>query len=67
MGDGNFLPDHEVVSVDQISGLIVLNRRSERSGKGDGRTYTVTVEGTDDSGNTSTASVDIQAPHSRKP
>lgn len=66
-GDGNFLPDHEVVSVDQISGLIVLNLRSERSGKGDGRTYTVTVEGTDDSGNTSAASVDIQAPHSRKP
>ena len=65
-GDGNFQPDYEIVNVDSYSDLITLNLRSERSGKGDGRTYTVSVSATDSSGNTSVATLEIRAPHSRK-
>jgi len=65
-GDGNFQPDHEVLSVDEANGLILLNLRAERSGKGAGRTYTIMVTATDGAGNQSTAMVEVQAPHSRK-
>jgi len=65
-GDGNFLPDYEVVSVDQVTGVISLNLRAERAGKGDGRSYDVTITATDGEGNSSSATVTILAPHDRK-
>ena len=65
-GDGNFLPDHSILAVDAASGVIQLELRAERSGKGDGRTYTVLVTATDISGQSSTAAVEVKAPHSKK-
>jgi hypothetical protein len=64
-GDGNFLPDHEVVGINQSTGVITLKLRAERSGKGDGRSYTITVTATDQSGNASTAEAVVAAPHDK--
>jgi hypothetical protein len=58
-GDGNTLVDWE------ITGALTLNLRAERSGKGDGRVYTITVECTDDSGNTSSTAVRVTVAHDR--
>ena len=38
--------------------------RAERAGEGAGRTYTLTYQATDDSGNSTTGSVDVFVPHS---
>lgn len=65
-GSGNFLADHEVVAIDQATGEIRLRLRSERSGKGDGRTYTILVTATDAAGNASTATLEVKAPHDRR-
>ena len=43
----------------EITGDLTVDLRAERSGKGDGRIYTITVECTDDSGNTSQSSVEV--------
>jgi hypothetical protein len=56
-GDGNTAPDWE------ITGPLTLNVRAERSGKGSGRVYTITVECTDHSGNASTTDVTVTVPH----
>ena len=53
LGDGNTAPDW------QITGTLTVNLRAERSGKGTGRTYTITVACTDGFGNTSTAAVTV--------
>jgi hypothetical protein len=52
-----FAPDWE------ITGAQSLNLRSDRSGKGPGRIYTIVVQCKDLSGNVSTASVDVAIPH----
>jgi hypothetical protein len=39
--------------------------RAERSGGGSGRIYTVTVEATDEAGNTTTATTEVTVPHSK--
>jgi len=65
-GDGNFIPDHTAPVINQSTGVITFSLRSERSGKGDGRAYTVTVTATDTAGNVSVEPVTIRAPHSRK-
>jgi hypothetical protein len=59
LGDGNTAPDWE------ITGGMSVNLRSERSGKGNGRTYTITVECTDASGNSSTGETVVFVPHDR--
>jgi hypothetical protein len=56
-GDGNTAPDYE------ITGDLTLTLRAERSGSGNGRIYTITVESRDASGNASTATVDVTVPH----
>jgi hypothetical protein len=58
-GDGNTSVDWE------ITGALTLNLRAERSGTGDGRVYTITVECTDDSGNASKTDVKVQVAHDR--
>lgn len=49
--------------IDQNNGMSYLQLRTERSGRGSGRTYTITIAATDISGNTSTAAVNITVPH----
>ncbi|MCF7972828.1 MAG: HYR domain-containing protein [Phycisphaerae bacterium] len=58
-GDGNTEPDWE------ISGSLTVNLRAERSGSGEDRVYTITVACTDDSGNESTATVEVTVPHDK--
>ncbi len=65
-GDGNTIPDYYIDSVDNETGLIELQLRAERSGKGDSRTYTISVTATDESKNQSVAVVEIFAPHDRR-
>ena len=64
-GDGETIPDYYIDSVNDETGLIELRLRSERSGKGPGRTYTIVIMATDESGNESIASVEIKAPHDK--
>lgn len=59
LGDGDTAPDWE------ITGDLTLKLRVERSGQGDGRMYTITVDCTDASGNTSTQTVEVTVPHDK--
>jgi Leucine-rich repeat (LRR) protein len=64
-GDGNTIPDYTTPVIDQSTGEITLQLRSERKGQGTGRTYTITVTATDSSGNSSDAIVTVVAPHDK--
>lgn len=64
-GSGNTVPDWTEPQIDQATGTITLSLRAERSGRGTGRVYTVTIMAVDALGNTSTASVTCSAPHDR--
>jgi hypothetical protein len=58
VGDGNTLPDW------LLSGGLTADIRAERAGPEDGRTYTVEVTCTDQSGNESDpATADVSVPH----
>ena len=46
-----------------ITGNLTLNLRAERSGKGNGRVYTITVQCTDAAGNVSISTVTVTVPH----
>jgi hypothetical protein len=59
LGDGDTAPDWTV------TGTLSANLRAERSGKGAGRIYTVTVTCTDACGNSSTGSAAVTVPKSR--
>jgi hypothetical protein len=65
-GDGDTSPDWDNIAVDEASGVVTLDLRAERSGKGDGRVYTITVTATDAAGNASTATCEVTVPHSKK-
>lgn len=59
-GDGNTSPDWT------ITGDHTVNLRAERSGRGNGRIYTITVQATDAAGNVSELkTVTVTVPHSR--
>jgi len=58
VGDGDTSPDWK------ITGDLTLQLRAERSGTGNGRVYTITVEVTDTSGNTTLGNVDVVVPKS---
>lgn len=53
LGDGDTANDIE------ITGPLSVNLRAERSGRGNGRVYAITVEAEDGAGNTSTAVVNV--------
>ena len=57
LGDGDTAPDWE------ITGDMSVSLRSERSGTGDGREYTITVQCTGASGNTNAADTIVFVPH----
>ena len=59
LGDGHTTDDMQV-----INGEIWL--RAERSGKGDGRIYTITYTATDASGNITTAIATVTVPHDKR-
>jgi len=65
-GDGSTIPDYYIDSVDDATGVIELRLRAERSGKGEGRIYTIVITATDASDNQSVAQVEITAPHDRR-
>jgi hypothetical protein len=56
-GDGNTSPDW------QITGPLTANLRSERAGGGSGRVYTLTVQCTDASNNSTTGATFVMVPH----
>jgi hypothetical protein len=58
-GDGNTTNDIEIVND------TTFRLRAERSGRGDGRIYTITYRATDASGNSAEASVTITVPHNQ--
>lgn len=58
--------DWYVDSIDNDTGAIHLRLRAERWPWGDGRVYTVTVTGTDESGNSSAGTVEIRVPHDKR-
>jgi hypothetical protein len=60
VGDGNTQPDWV------ITGDLTVDLRAERSGPGSGRVYTITVQCTDDSGNSSSGEVLVRVPHDRR-
>jgi hypothetical protein len=57
-GDGNTIDD-----ILFASGCRSVHLRSERQGKGNGRVYTMTIEASDASGNTATATYQVFVPH----
>jgi hypothetical protein len=60
LGDGDTAPDWEVIDAHH------LLLRSERSGKGSGRVYTITVTCSDESGNQVVRTVTVTVPFSKK-
>ncbi len=61
----NGLGDGDTAGDIQITGNLTVNLRAERSGKGNGRAYTITVEARDAAGNTSTRSTTVTVPKSQ--
>lgn len=59
-GDGNTDPDW------LITGNLSLKLRAERSGRGDGRVYTITVETVDHAGHKVTNTTEVKVPHDRR-
>lgn len=66
LGDGDVAPDWTEPVIDNADGLISFQLRAERAGSGNGREYTIMITATDDSGNSSQASVVIIVPHDSK-
>ena len=65
LGSGDIGPDWTQPVIDQDTGMIYMQLRAERSGRGKGRIYTVIITATDCSGNISTAKVKIRVPHDK--
>jgi len=59
LGDGDTAPDW------LITGALTADLRAERSGKGDGRIYTITVTCTDSCGNSSIDTATVTVQHNR--
>jgi hypothetical protein len=55
-GDGDTAPDWEIV------GERAVRLRAERSGRGVGRVYTITVDCVDDAGNAATGTATVTVP-----
>lgn len=68
-GGGGGSDDYEVlgaaINITDGSVLIQVSLRAERSGRGHGRAYRITAEVTDDTGNSSSDTVEVIVPHNR--
>jgi uncharacterized repeat protein (TIGR01451 family) len=56
-GDGDTSPDWEILDANHV------RLRAERSGRGSGRVYTITITSTDSAGNSSSKQVFVNVPH----
>jgi len=65
-GQGDKSPDWTEPVIDQENGIITFQLRAERSGKGSGRVYTITITAADTSNNSTTANIEIMAPHDKR-
>jgi F5/8 type C domain len=65
LGDGDMPVDWTQPVIDPIKGTINFNLRSERSGKGSGRIYSIQVTAMDPSGNSTSAVVSVMVPKGR--
>ncbi len=63
LGEWDIGPDWRVEAIDEERGIIALQLRAERSGRGNDRQYTVTITATDQAGNVSRRSIKIIVPH----
>ncbi len=61
----NGLGDGDTAGDIQVTGDLTLNLRAERGGKGNGRTYTITVEARDAAGNATTRTTTVSVPKSQ--
>lgn len=61
----NGLGDGDTAGDIQVTGDLTLNLRAERAGKGNGRTYTITVEARDAANNPSTKTCTVFVPKSQ--
>jgi hypothetical protein len=64
LGDGDTLGDIQGAAFGTDDREFLL--RAERSGKGDGRVYTVTYQARDAAGNTTTATAQVSVPHDKR-
>jgi endo-1,4-beta-xylanase len=64
LGDGNSSEDIQGAEFGTDDSAFLL--RAERSGRRNGRVYTIVYEAEDDSGNVATAEVMVTVPHSQK-
>ena len=62
----NGLGDGDTAGDIVITGPLTVKLRAERAAKGPGRTYTITVEVTDASGNSSTATTTVVVPRDQR-
>ncbi len=67
LGEGDIGRDWNVVAIDHVQGTVALELRAERSKRGNGRRYTVTITATDQSGNVGTANTEILVPQTKLP
>jgi len=65
-GSGDKAPDWTEPVIDQDSGTILFKLRAERSGRGEGRVYTINVTSTDSMGRTGLASAQVRVPHDKR-
>ena len=61
----NGLGDGDTAGDIVITGAMTVNLRAERSGKGNGRTYAITVEARDAAGNATTRTTTVVVPNSQ--
>jgi hypothetical protein len=67
LGEWDIGPDWNVVAIDHVQGTIALELRVERSERGNGRKYTVTITATDQAGNVAAANTEILVPQTKLP
>jgi len=67
LGEWDIGPDWNVVAIDHVQGTIALELRAERSERGNGRKYTVTITAADQARNVATAKTEIFVPQTKLP